>query len=172
MKHGGRTKEILDVCCGGRMMWFDKEYPGALYVDKRVRPKGFMSVRPEFSIEPDLQGDFRDLQLPDKSFSLVVFDPPHTIRSKEEGGIIAERYGRLTLATWQSDLAAGFSECWRVLKPNGTLIFKWAENDKPIDELEPFFPARPIFGTRAGKNHKTIWLVFFKEGLAGKHRGV
>lgn len=57
-----------------------------MYVDKRIRPKGFMAVRPNFSVEPDMQGDFRDLDFPDASFSLVVFDPPHTIRNKEEGG--------------------------------------------------------------------------------------
>jgi SAM-dependent methyltransferase len=155
-------KEVLDACCGGRMMWFDKHYPGALYVDKRVRRKGFMSVRPEFEIGPDVQGDFRHLDFRAKSFSLVVFDPPHTIRSREEGGIIAERYGRLTIANWEADLAEGFAECWRVLKPNGTLIFKWAETDRKIADLEKFFPARPIFGSRAGKAHKTIWLCFFK----------
>jgi SAM-dependent methyltransferase len=162
MRHEGVEKEILDACCGGRMMWFNKHYAGALYVDKRVRPRGFMQVRPDFAIEPDIQGDFTDLDFPARSFSLVVFDPPHTIRSKEVGGIIAERYGRLTIANWQQDLALGFAECWRVLKPNGTLIFKWAESDKPIEALRPFFPAEPIFGTRAGKNHKTVWLVFFK----------
>ncbi len=147
------------------MMWFDKHYPGAIYVDKRVRPKGFMTVRPEFEIAPDVRGDFRHLDFPDASFSLVVFDPPHTIRGKEEGGIIAERYGRLTLASWEADLAAGFAECWRVLKPNGTLVFKWAESDKRIGDLEKFFPVAPIFGTRAGKGHKTIWLCFFKQSV-------
>jgi SAM-dependent methyltransferase len=158
----GTNKPILDACCGGCMMWFDKKYPGALYVDKRVRPKGFLPVRPEFEIAPDIHADFRELPFRDETFSLVVFDPPHTIREKEVGGIIAERYGRLTIAEWQQDLALGFAECWRVLKPNGTLIFKWAECDKKIAELEPFFPSAPIFGTRVGKANKTIWLCFFK----------
>jgi hypothetical protein len=155
-------KEILDACCGGRMMWFNKKHPNALYVDKRVRPKGFLTVRPNFEVSPDQVEDFTNLSFPDESFHLVVFDPPHTIRIQEEGGLIAERYGRLTIANWEADLAAGFSECWRVLKVNGTLIFKWAENDKKIEAIKPFFPSEPLFGTRSGKAGKTIWLVFFK----------
>ena len=121
-----------------------------------------MSVRPEFETAPDTRGDFRHLDFPAESFSLVVFDSSHTIRGAEEGGIIAERYGRLTIASSESDLAEGFAECWRVLKPNGTLIFKWAESDKRIADLEWFIPARPIFGSRAGNAHKTLWLCFFK----------
>lgn len=144
------------------MFWFDKNYPGALYMDKRLEPKGFMSTRKNFEVKPDVVGDFRKMPFKDASFSMVVFDPPHTIRNKEEGGIIAQRYGRLTLATWEKDLARGFAECWRVLKPNGTLIFKWAESDKTIEEISPFFPAPPLFGSRVGKANKTIWLVFFK----------
>ena len=158
-------KEILDVCCGGRMMWFDKKHKDALYMDKRVRPKGFMSTRPNFEVAPDVQGDFTEMPFEDASFSLVVFDPPHSIRKNEEGGIIAERYGRLTIASWEADLAAGFEECWRVLKPNGTLIFKWAECDKSIDEIRKFFPDQPIFGSRVGKANQTLWLVFFKTKL-------
>lgn len=157
-----KNKYILDACCGGRMMWFDKKHPNALYVDKRVRPVGFMKVRKNFSVEPDVQADFRNLPFATNTFSLVVFDPPHTIRKKEEGGVIAERYGRLILSSWEEDLALGFAECWRVLKPKGVLIFKWAECDKRIEDIEPFYPATPLFGTRVGKENKTIWLCFMK----------
>ncbi len=31
-------KPILDVCCGARMMWFDKRNPLATFVDKRQQP--------------------------------------------------------------------------------------------------------------------------------------
>jgi hypothetical protein len=29
------TKDVLDVCCGSRMMWFDKADGRALFLDKR-----------------------------------------------------------------------------------------------------------------------------------------
>lgn len=28
---------------------------------------------------------------------------------------------------WRQDIRQGFEECFRVLKPYGTLIFKWSE---------------------------------------------
>lgn len=28
-------KKILDVCCGARMFWFDKENENTIYMDKR-----------------------------------------------------------------------------------------------------------------------------------------
>ena len=33
---------------------------------------------------------------------------------------------------WKEEIRAGFKECFRVLKPNGTLIFKWSEVQFPI----------------------------------------
>lgn len=32
--------EILDACCGGRMWWWDKQHPLAVYMDVRHEPKG------------------------------------------------------------------------------------------------------------------------------------
>ena len=157
-------KIILDVCCGGRMMWFNKKHPACLYVDKRSRARGFMKTRENFEISPDLVADFKKLPLKDKSFNLVVFDPPHTIRAGngDDQGIIAQRYGRLMLSTWETELAEGFKECWRVLKPAGVLIFKWNECDKKINDLKHFFPAEPLFGSRPGSRTKTLWLCFMK----------
>jgi hypothetical protein len=59
--------------------------------------------------------DFRQLDLPDQSFSLVVFDPPHSTRAGQSGWI-AFKYGSLDKNTWREDLRKGFSECLRVLK--------------------------------------------------------
>jgi hypothetical protein len=33
--------EILDACCGGRMWWWDKAHPLAVYMDRRVAPARF-----------------------------------------------------------------------------------------------------------------------------------
>jgi len=140
-------KIILDACCGGKMFWFNKEHPNALYIDKRRRKKGFLKKRPNFEIEPDELGDFTNLKLPDKSFKLVVWDPPHTIRvSGEENSIIAMRYGRLLLENYEAVLVKGFNECWRVLDNYGVLIFKWGSRDKTIAEILKLFPVQPLFG--------------------------
>lgn len=71
-----KDKFILDACCGPRMMWFNKRHPNTLYID--IRRENFIaSGGDKIIIDPDMIADFRNLPFPDKSFKLVVWDPPH-----------------------------------------------------------------------------------------------
>lgn len=70
------------------------------------------------------------------------------------------KYGVLE-GEWQQDIKRGLEECWRVLKPNGTMIFKWNEEQVSFSMVKKLLPSKPIIGQRRGK---TIWLVFFKNG--------
>jgi len=118
------------------MFWFNKHHPGVIFSDVRVRPKGFMPERPNFNVEPNEVNDFRQLRYPDKTFELVVFDPPHLIRPVAEQGIITKKYGSLEKNSWREDLEKGFKECWRVLSDDGILIFKWNEREKKLKERD------------------------------------
>lgn len=69
-------KIILDACCGGRMMWFDKNNPMVVYADIRHLDEVLCGTHP-FKVSPDVEADFTDMPFPDNSFKLVVFDPPH-----------------------------------------------------------------------------------------------
>lgn len=151
--------KILDVACGGRMFWFDKKHPSALYLDNRELPVTKLSNRQNFKVKPDMVMDFRKLDLPSKSFYLVVFDPPH-LKNTGRDSYMAKKYGRLDRDTWKEDIAQGFNECWRVLKPNGVLIFKWNEYSVSLKELLEVLPERPLFGHKT--NTKTHWLCFMK----------
>lgn len=156
--------EILDACCGGRMWWWDKAHPLAVYMDKREAPAGSRPTRPNWECNPDIVGDFRAMPFADGAFRLVVFDPPHIIRD-EPRGVIGLYYGALPRDTEQDDLRRGFAECWRVLAQGGTLVFKWAGD---IERVRPHFPSTPIVGTRSGRRVKgdsalpTRWFVFYK----------
>lgn len=150
-------KNVLDACCGGRMFWFDKEDPRAVFMDNRTLETSLCDGR-KLSINPDVVGDFRDIPFPDNNFRLVVFDPPHLLRAGENSWI-AKKYGKLNRETWRDDLRAGFCECFRVLEPGGILIFKWNENQVNVAEVAKLFPTQPLFGQRGGKTH---WLVFMK----------
>ena len=77
-------------------------------------------------VTPDIVADFRDMPFLDESFYLVVFDPPHLIRAGDSSWL-AQKYGVLDENLWSFDIRQGFDECMRVLKTNGTLIFKWNE---------------------------------------------
>ena len=76
--------------------------------------------------------DARKLEFPDNSFYMVVLDPPHLINCGKTSDM-AKSYGVLEKA-WHEDMKRIFKEAWRVLKPNGTLIFKWADKDVSLAE--------------------------------------
>jgi len=158
-------KKILDACCGGRMMWFNKNNPDVLYIDKRNMPLPVECGKGKnmrmYQCRPDIVMDFRKMDLPNDAFNLVLFDPPHMFLG--ETSYMAQKYGRLDKQTWQEDLTKGFSECFRVLKPEGILIFKWNEWDISLKEILTLTPHKPLFGHPSGKAQKTHWVCFMKE---------
>lgn len=161
-------KIILDACCGGRQFWFDKSHPETLFVDRRVMEPKIVGSGKDARVRkclPDYVMDFRGLDLPDETFRLVVFDPPHLFLG--ENSYMAQSYGALDKQTWKQDLTKGFAECFRVLKDEGILIFKWNECDVPLKEVLKLTPNQPLFGHPSGKSQKTHWITFMKR--AGKN---
>lgn len=150
---------ILDPCCGGRMMWFDRQDQRALFGDIRSEEHTLCDGR-AFNITPDLNMDFRAMPFAPDTFSLVVFDPPHLRRAGRDSWLRA-KYGILG-DDWQDDLRRGLAECFRVLKPAGVLIFKWAEVQIPVSQILALTEHRPLFGHKSGKREKTHWLTFMK----------
>lgn len=149
-------KLILDACCGGRMFWYDKECPHALYIDKRRCTEQIQDGR-SIRIAPDLVADFTCLPFEDETFNLVVFDPPHLKRAGESSWL-AKKYGVLP-EDWKGCIRKGFSECFRVLKKNGVLVFKWSCCQIPFYEAVELAPVPPLLGDKKGK---TRWTVFMK----------
>jgi SAM-dependent methyltransferase len=150
-------QRILDACCGSKMFWFDKENEDVLYMDNRQLNDVLCDGR-TLNINPDVIADFRDMPFADESFYLVVFDPPHLIHAGVDSWL-AKKYGLLD-ELWQFDIKQGFEECMRVLKSNGTLIFKWNEDQVPLKEVLQAINYRPLFGNKRSKTH---WLVFMKD---------
>jgi len=152
----------LKICCGSRMFWVDRAHGRAVFVDNR-RETHITDTRPGRSalvVNPDILADFTNLPFKDNRFSLVVFDPPHIIR-KEARGWITKKYGVLN-GDWQEMLRLGFAECFRVLKPQGTLIFKWSSSNVPLAKILALTPVQPLYGHRTGKQAKTHWCAFLK----------
>ena len=156
---------ILDACCGSRMFWFDRQDDRAIFVDQRRERHTLPDISSkggsrELVIEPDCVADFTNLPFPDNTFALAVFDPPHFARNGETGWI-ALKYGTLE-GGWQVMLRAGFAECFRVLRPDGVLIFKWCAHEIPVSRILALTPERPLFGHKSGKQQKTHWVTFMK----------
>lgn len=153
------TKAVLDPCCGSRMFWFDKTNTRAIFGDQRQESHVLCDGR-SLVIDPDVLLDFRALPFDDNSFPLVVFDPPHLVRAGNKSWLAA-KYGRLS-PNWRDDIRAGFSECFRVLKPDGVLIFKWNETQIAVGHVLALTEHQPLFGNKKPQQAGTHWLVFIK----------
>lgn len=161
-------KKILDACCGSRMFWFDKNNPDVLFIDKRnetleAKDSSCKSGVRKIDIKPDLVADFTEMPFDDESFYMVVFDPPH-LKTLGQNSWMAKKYGRLP-EDWQFMIQKGFTECFRVLKPNGTLIFKWNESEIMSNQILKLIPYKPLFGHTTGRQSKTIWMAFMKNDI-------
>lgn len=160
---------VLDACCAGRLFWFDRADPRALFMDNRqgtyLKDLGTPATkgRKPLIVKPDVIADFTQMPFPDASFSLVVLDPPHhtTRRFNNHSSILRNSYGML-LPGWQEMLAEGLKECFRVLRPLGTLILKWCAAEIPLSQVLALTPQQPLFGHRSGKKAKTHWVAFLK----------
>lgn len=160
------NKPILDATCGSRTIWFDKDCPHTLFMDCREEHDTAIwkstkndSVR-TLSVEPDVIADFTDMPFEDNTFNLVVFDPPHLLHVGDSAWM-KKKYGKLP-ADWKPVIHDGFWECMRVLRPYGTLIFKWSEIDIATREVINAIGTEPLFGHRSGKKMGTHWLCFMK----------
>ena len=149
-------KTVLDVCCGSRMFYFDKQNKNTVYMDIRELDDTLCDGR-RLEVKPDIIGDFRDIPFPDGSFKLVIFDPPH-LKTVGETAYMAKKYGKLG-ENWTEDIKKGFSECMRVLEPHGTLVFKWNEEQIKLKEILMLIDYKPLLGNKRSKTH---WLVFVK----------
>jgi hypothetical protein len=150
------------------MFWFDNQDERAVFLDNRcevhrLTDKSSTGGYRMLKVCPDIVASFTALPFSDNTFPMVVFDPPHLTTAGEKGWQ-AKKYGRLT-GDWRAMLRSGFSECFRVLLPLGTLIFKWNEHNIPVSEILALTPEKPLIGQKCGKTAKTHWLVFIKSDV-------
>ena len=78
-------------------------------------------------------------------------------------GQAALRAGEPVQGDWRDMLKKGFVECFRVLKPNGTLIFKWSDVQFPVKEILKLTDYKPLYGHKSGKKMNTHWICFIKD---------
>ena len=152
------NKKIIDVCCGSRMFWFDKQNPDVIFNDIRDE-KHILCDGRELNINPDTMMDFANLnKIESGSMKLVVFDPPH-LDTLGASSWMAKKYGRLQYG-WEDSLRKGFLECFRVLDDYGVLIFKWNETDIKTSDILKLTDKKPLFGHLSGKRSNTHWICF------------
>ena len=154
-------KFILDPASSIRSFYFDKKDERVVFGDIREEETHLLTNGQTIHIKPDQVMDFRDIPYADNAFACVVFDPPHLLNLSEKSWM-RKKYGVLDKTTWQEDISQGFAECFRVLKPMGTLIFKWNETSIPLKEILTLTDQKPVLGHPSGKRMGTHWVLFIK----------
>lgn len=148
----GRTAfRVLDVSAGNRAIWFDKQYPDAIYID----------IRPE--VKPDLVADSRMLPADiGDGFSLIVFDPPHKNNGPNFG--MARSYGCFNHDEIRSIIANTAKETHRVAVDDALMAFKWNDHSikltKIVGLLSPYW--EPLFGhgvSHQQRSSSTSWVM-------------
>ena len=147
--------KILDACCSKRAFWVNKHHPDATYID----------IRPE--VNPDRIMDCRNTSFPDKTFDLIVFDPPHVALSESNKGIFAKKYGTITAKEIRILVHEAFVEFKRILKDDGFVVFKWNTHDQKLKTILPLISGFEIlFGQlttqRTKHSSQTFWFTLKK----------
>ena len=161
LSNGQRMKPILDPASSMRAFYFDKQDNRVVFGDIRENETHLLTNGQTITIKPDQVMDFKNLPYEDESFQCVIFDPPHLLGLSEKSWM-RKKYGVLEQSTWQQDLTDGFKECFRVLKSNGTLIFKWNETSIKLKEILALTDQKPVLGHPSGKRMGTHWVLFIK----------
>lgn len=149
-------RPILDACCGSRMFWFDKDNPLVDFMDIR-NEKCVLSDGQICIVNPNIIGDFTKMDFPDKSYKMVVWDPPHMVYAGKTSNIY-KLFGKLD--DWKNDLKKGYEECMRVLDDYGVLIFKWSDCQLKVKTVIQAIGHVPLFGHKTRMH--TIWMAFMK----------
>ncbi len=163
------NKFILDACCGGKYMWFNKNHPNVVYMDIREEEKGYVKREPNFCIKPDVIGDFTNLpeDIKQHKFKLIIWDVPH-FKARKLTGDFTKKFGALNPETWQSDISKGFNELWNVLDDFGVLLFKFSDYHIKFNDVLKHIPQEPIVFNRTSGSGKTDtkWFCFMKIPIA------
>ena len=119
---------ILDVTAGNRMMWKVKDNPCVVFLDKE----------PALAIPPDVLATWDRLPFPDNYFSVIVFDPPHLIRSNPPPYFTnpKEKYNWYGWFKTRREMVVsiiGADKEFARVAP--MVLLKWYEDEVPVDNI-------------------------------------
>lgn len=141
--------KILDLSAGNRAVWFNKNHPLAIYLDKRK------SVKPTIVCNtnklPKSVGD---------GYNLICWDPPH--KNCGPNSNMSKVYGHHTTAEILETIAKTGEEAHRVSATGALMAFKWNNADIKLERVFKLLPKwEPLFGhlTKDGPRSQTYWVM-------------
>lgn len=144
--------KILDLSAGNRAVWFNKNHPLAVYLDKRSEVKPTVVCNTN-SIPPEVG----------TGFDLICWDPPHMNCGPTSN--MSKRYGYHTTAEILETLEKTGREAHRVSVFDALMAFKWNNHDISLKRVFALLPQwEPLFGhlTKNGPGSQTYWIMFKK----------
>lgn len=146
---------IVDLTAGNRAIWFNKQRPLTVWLDKRE------------GVEPTFVLDSTKTSLADHHFDLAVFDPPHVNFGKNAR--MSKNYGHHTTKEIK-DLIRGVSkEAHRITRQNALMAFKWNDHDQKLEKVLELMPEwEPLFGHIVSKRkstraNSTYWVLLARK---------
>lgn len=141
--------KILDLSAGKRAVWFNKNHPLAVYVDKRSE------------VNPTIIADTTKLPIAvGNNYDLVVFDPPHMNCGPNSN--MSRVYGHHTTKQILETIEGTAKEAHRVTRSGAFMALKWNDHDIKLQRVFDLMPQwEPLFGhlTKDGPGSKTYWAM-------------
>lgn len=152
-------------------------------------PPGLMltSNNIDQSAQTDLHLDFTSTGLPDESFDLVVYDPPH-LADLGEKAFMRRRYGTVKNDDFRATIEDGAREAWRIARVgvivkvvDGPHRWRYQQLSRWIERVIPLPPVfemhtigrpspRPAGEVgRVPRGNDATWLAFRRDGLDGRY---
>ena len=154
--------KILDLSAGNRAIWFNKDHPLAVFLDKRAE------------VNPTIICDTRDIPAEAGSeFDLIVWDPPHMNCGPNSN--MSKVYGYHTTAEILDLIEKTSGEAARVSKASALMALKWNNHDIHLDRVFVLMPQwEPLFGhlTKDGPGSQTYWVMLRKRDSTSMLNGL
>lgn len=142
--------KILDLSAGNRAIWYDKDHPLAIYLDKRSE------------VNPTIVCDTNNIpESVGTGFNLICWDPPHMNCGPQSN--MSKTYGYHTTREILELLEKTSREAHRISAPNALMAFKWNTHDIPLKKVfRLMYKWEPLFGhiTKDGPRSQTYWVMF------------
>lgn len=146
--------KILDLSSGNRAIWYNKDHPLAVYLDKRKE------------VNPTIVCDTRSI--PDSAgsgFNLICWDPPHMNCGPNSN--MSKTYGYHTTAEILDTIEKTGVEAHRVSAVGALMALKWNTHDIKLKRVFDLLPHwEPLFGhlTKDGPRSQTFWVMLRRKG--------
>lgn len=145
--------KILDLSAGRRAIWFNKNHPLAVYLDKREGLPVFNNVT--------LLCDTREIpHHAGSGYNLIVFDPPHMNCGPNSN--MSKVYGYHTTAEILDLIEKTAIEAHRISAHDALMALKWNNHDIRLQRVFDLMPQwEPLFGhlTKDGPGSQTYWTM-------------